>query len=507
MRRSILALLSVLALVLPTPSLAALVIDSFESGPVSMTITTNGVESTVQNPNPAHCIATQRATLLHWEGPLGSQMSATLAPLQSIDDSIVLTLNGPGGGDLILEYNGGPWDLTQVGSNNRISVGVDIAPDTETYFAILHVLVRDDEGDSDILDATVSVTGNYQFPFSAFDSGVNFQAVEEITLIVSPSLAQTFKVRNIAATNGAAFTLRYDVWQPLTLVACGPARGGPNALAWNWGIVPSNPQIVAGSQLLVTGVGGQNCTNVTFQASDSGGGAGQLGDMAHVTVDWAGSTFDNASFEMRYATDPGAPFVATLLGDPVVDFWDTGFVIRHEVHAGDVPNAPDGTATQELVVTPYPGQELYFDYVEAIPLPLEEGGYSLSFGVTGAEFDPALPLLEMYATGSYADDAGVTSIVPATQDESDRATLQCHPTVSRTVSALALDRPTSAPSSIDIFDVAGRRVRRLPLGGGETSVAWDGRATSGRVVSAGVYLARWSSATGETATARVVRLR
>jgi hypothetical protein len=229
--------------------------------------------------------------------------------------------------------------------------------------------------------------------------------------------------------------------------------------------------------------------------------------MAHVTVDWAGSTFDNASFEMRYATDPGAPFVATLLGDPVVDFWDTGFVIRHEVHAGDVPNAPDGTATQELVVTPYPGQELYFDYVEAIPLPLEEGGYSLSFGVTGAEFDPALPLLEMYATGSYADDAGVTSIVPATQDESDRATLQCHPTVSRTVSALALDRPTSAPSSIDIFDVAGRRVRRLPLGGGETSVAWDGRATSGRVVSAGVYLARWSSATGETATARVVRLR
>jgi hypothetical protein len=210
---------------------------------------------------------------------------------------------------------------------------------------------------------------------------------------------------------------------------------------------------------------------------------------------------------MSYSKDPGAPFDVTLVGDPVVDFWDTGFVIRHQVRLDDVVNAPDGTATQEFVVTPYPGQEIYFDYVEAIPLPLEEGGYSLSFGVSGAEFDPALPLLEMYTNGTYANDGGATSVIAETAEAHGTATLRCDPTVSRTVSTFALDRPSHTASSIEVFDVTGRLVRTLPLDAGSRSVSWDGRANAGHTVGSGVYLARWTSAAGDVATTRVVRLR
>jgi hypothetical protein len=391
--------------------------------------------------------------------------------------------------------------------NDRFGISVDFEPGDPFAYAFLELTVRDDDGDSDTVRVSLSVTGRYVFPFSAFDGSVDFQAIEKITLFASLGYDLTLDIRDLSTTNGAEFALMYQVWLPFTTLTCGPARGGSNALAWSWGIVPSNPQIVAGTQMLVTGIGGPNCSSVTFQATDSGGGPGQLGEMTNVTVDWAGSTFDHADFEMRYTTDPGAPFVATLLGDPVVDFWDTGFVIRHEVHAGDVPNAPDGTATQELIVTPYPGQQLSFDYVEALPLSLEEGGYSLSFGVSAAVFDPALPLLEMYATGTYADDAGVTSVIAHGADESDVASLRCDPTVSRTISTLALSRSSPVASSIEVFDVAGRLVRSLPLPAGARSVAWDGRGTSGELVSSGVYLARWSAPDHESATARVVRLR
>jgi hypothetical protein len=259
-----------------------------------------------------------------------------------------------------------------VGSNNRVTVRVTVGP--SGGYGTVGIGVTDADDDHDYISVSLSGSGQYQFPFSVFESDVDFTRIEEVYATVL-GRDITIGVNRISATNGAEFTLLYDVWQPTTFVACGPARaGGAPALRWHWGVGTSNPQVIAGSQLLVNGVGGANCTNVTFQAADSGGGLGQLGEMARVSVDWAGNTFDNAAFEMNYSKDPGAPFDVTLVGDPVVDSWDTGFVIRHQVRLDDVVNAPDGTATQEFVVTPYPGQEIYFDYVEAIPLPLEEGG-------------------------------------------------------------------------------------------------------------------------------------
>lgn len=58
--------------------------------------------------------------------------------------------------------------------------------------------------------------------------------------------------------------------------------------------------------------------------------------------------------------------------------------------------------------------------------------------------------------------------------------------------------PATLPVRLEIFDVAGRRVRRLfdgTIGAGEHSRVWDGRRDDGSVLPAGVYVARveWDS--------------
>lgn len=63
----------------------------------------------------------------------------------------------------------------------------------------------------------------------------------------------------------------------------------------------------------------------------------------------------------------------------------------------------------------------------------------------------------------------------------------------------------SAPVRVDLYDLAGRRVRALldrSLPGGTTRVAWDGRDEAGLALSRGIYFARLTLPAG-SATARV----
>jgi hypothetical protein len=64
------------------------------------------------------------------------------------------------------------------------------------------------------------------------------------------------------------------------------------------------------------------------------------------------------------------------------------------------------------------------------------------------------------------------------------------------------------PVRVDVFDVAGRRVRTLVDAfqpGGGHSVRWDGRDSTGRTVASGVYLVRLAAG-ADRETSRVVRL-
>jgi len=60
-------------------------------------------------------------------------------------------------------------------------------------------------------------------------------------------------------------------------------------------------------------------------------------------------------------------------------------------------------------------------------------------------------------------------------------------------STLSFSLPVPAAARLTVFDVTGRQVRALRAGrlsAGEHAVAWDGRDDAGRMVPAGVYLAR-----------------
>jgi hypothetical protein len=58
---------------------------------------------------------------------------------------------------------------------------------------------------------------------------------------------------------------------------------------------------------------------------------------------------------------------------------------------------------------------------------------------------------------------------------------------------LSFALPAAGRASVELFDVAGRSVRRLDLGergAGVSEITWDGRNESGAAVARGVYLAR-----------------
>ena len=74
---------------------------------------------------------------------------------------------------------------------------------------------------------------------------------------------------------------------------------------------------------------------------------------------------------------------------------------------------------------------------------------------------------------------------------------------------LAYGLPRDGRVQLDIFDVRGRRVRRLLDGdavAGTHRATWDGRDDAGRALGAGIYFVRLQTPTGERSL-RVVRVR
>ncbi|MEZ5064290.1 MAG: FlgD immunoglobulin-like domain containing protein [bacterium] len=88
--------------------------------------------------------------------------------------------------------------------------------------------------------------------------------------------------------------------------------------------------------------------------------------------------------------------------------------------------------------------------------------------------------------------------------------LRAFPNPSRGETSIRFALPQHGRATFDVYDPAGRLVRRVfhgELTEGAASLTWDGRDGSGRVVAAGVYFGRLTSGYGETRSVRIVRVR
>lgn len=131
------------------------------------------------------------------------------------------------------------------------------------------------------------------------------------------------------------------------------------------------------------------------------------------------------------------------------------------------------------------------------------GGESFDFLPPVDDFY-GLVLMAHNVTGSPHDytiivePSPLTGVAPTAAPSELSFAIRPNPSRSDAVFRLALPEPARA--EVDVFDAAGRRVRRVHEGvlpAGLHALAWDGRDEAGRSVGAGVYFARLRSPSGE----------
>ena len=79
----------------------------------------------------------------------------------------------------------------------------------------------------------------------------------------------------------------------------------------------------------------------------------------------------------------------------------------------------------------------------------------------------------------------------------------------RDAASLRFDLPRSGSARLQIFDLAGRRIREWVESGatpGRFTTRWDGRDEAGRRVASGIYVARLETNSG-TVVRRIAVLR
>ena len=116
-----------------------------------------------------------------------------------------------------------------------------------------------------------------------------------------------------------------------------------------------------------------------------------------------------------------------------------------------------------------------------------------------ADSDSGLAILHPPCPLSSRVGEGV-DVVPA------ETFLTIHPNPGYREASIELATPAAGPVRVDVYDIAGRRVRSLQTGVlamGEHHLRWDGLDEGGRSVAGGVYFIR-ASAPGGVAAARFV---
>jgi hypothetical protein len=209
--------------------------------------------------------------------------------------------------------------------------------------------------------------------------------------------------------------------------------------------------------------------------------------------------------EALSGVDPD-PFLPML---PAVAASAAGFGLQYDVEFRDSGGVLVRTSRRQMHVDALPGQALSFAQVRvhAPGSPAERGGagFRVTFDAAGGVgVDPGEPLFEVTFTADCRT-ATTTGVSESAAAAAAVAELAAWPTITREGTELRWTRPAAAGGRIDLFDLAGRLVRTLPVRPGDTMRTWDGRGSDGRAMAAGVYFARLSGSAPRSA-ARIVRM-
>lgn len=107
---------------------------------------------------------------------------------------------------------------------------------------------------------------------------------------------------------------------------------------------------------------------------------------------------------------------------------------------------------------------------------------------------------------TYVQQCGAIVGVSSTAPVVTGAGLRVFPSPSSGPVTIELDLDHSLDGVVEIFDAAGRRVRRITYPARVTALSWDGRDDDGRSAAPGVYWVRQHSASGNSPLARKVVL-
>lgn len=475
---------------------AGLVIDDFEYSGYSL----YGDGSTsCQYPPAVHAAFGQRCVF-----PSNLYGIATASQQStSADDAAVITTTGT---HAWVEFNWASPDSTPLnfreGGADRIIVRLkDATPET-----LGTIFFYDAFGQSDLRNTYFS-GGPEEWTINLAELSVNTAGVKRVRLILEgwgDAVIELADIRTVRA--GAWMQWFATTWTeflfpgpspPCDWTIYDPSFGTPLQ-----GVQMSFPSVLNGGG---TGAPVPIRLLADSQASVAG---------AQAWWDNPGVFFDSPRFEVLVAMTPGEltnPGMVTALPTLTTGF-DTFALTMPLVHRNGGGHVI-GNSMQEITFTQGQGQELYFTDVEVDIVSAFGGGadnaYLVSFTVEAeGNFELDYPLWEMTLVQDYGAGAGATDVTMGAlpPDSGPRNELRASPSVTRSGTQWQFARPTSGPSTVHLFDVAGRLVHRMDVAAGSSGAAWDGRLADGRSAPGGLYFARMREGAA-TANARVVVIR
>ncbi|MEZ5063452.1 MAG: hypothetical protein R3B81_01905 [bacterium] len=461
----------------PGAARALSVIDDFEVG--SFNQSTTSLSTSLQNiNNVAHCISPYRTTIL--SSSSGLSISAANSTSHATDDQAEITLQGLSALGCKYEFDS-PIDLTQGDFWDRIRMSVQLGQGSASVTMIVFLWGEDFAWEA-VQKNNVS-SGTTTFFLSEFSS------------------IDVTKVRAIQVSTKIATGDRYVELDDIRL-ARSPwlavwdfAYLGPIQSIWNvmYGGPDSEPSRRAALELVE---GGLPVEEMRFERrADETPGVGMW---------WNGESTMPQTTTWKYKFSfEGVTESAALVGEPRVTLGSGGALVEY-----DLEYLGRGVDTsREWIRFDIPEEQLLAitDLVAEPLVGTPENGLLLTLTVDAErEGSSDAPLLMIALDGERSDTPGSTP-VPEPQDTRIASTLEAVPSVARAGTTFRAARAPSVATSLDVFDVNGRRVRTLSWSADAPELFWDGRDAAGRSVAPGVYWAR-SAATSD-AVAKVVVVR